>query len=263
MKNILLTGSNGYIANSILNNMSHKYNFILLNRNICDLMDAECIDMFLKNQSFDCVIHTAAIGGSRLCNDTTDVIKNNLVMFYNLFKHKHLFNRFIYFGSGAEIYSQLNPYGFAKKIISDIIINNDKFFNLRIFGVFDENELSTRFIKSNILKYIKYKNLEIHQNKIMDFIYMKDLINIVDYYISNENPPKQIDCCYAEHKSLLEICEIINSLNNYHRSYISINNTGVCENYYGNYHKLPIKEYGLIQGIKNTYRAILLNEYIN
>jgi hypothetical protein len=61
--------------------------------------------------------------------------------------------------------------------------NIDGFFNLKLFGVFDENELNTRFIKSNLLRYINRENMVIHKNKFMDFFYIEDLVKVVKHYI--------------------------------------------------------------------------------
>ena len=56
------------------------------------------------------------------------------------------------------------------------IQNKDNFYNVRIFAVFDENELESKFVKTNIRHYINKENIEIIQNKYMDFFYMEDLI---------------------------------------------------------------------------------------
>ena len=39
------------------------------------------------------------------------------------------------------------------------ILNNDNFFNLRIYGIFDHDEWNSRFIKSNILRYINKEKI--------------------------------------------------------------------------------------------------------
>ena len=92
--------------------------------------------------------------------------------------------KLISFGSGAEIGYPSDPYGLSKNIINRIIKEESNFFNIRIYGVFDENELDTRFIKNNIKRYINKQPLEIHENKYMDFFYMKDLITVTDRAVS-------------------------------------------------------------------------------
>ena len=86
--------------------------------------------------------------------------------------NKNRFGQLISFGSGMELNNPTDPYGLSKRIIWDIIKNDPKLNNIRIFGVFDENELPTRFIKTNLNNYINKKPLIIHQDKQFDFIYM-------------------------------------------------------------------------------------------
>ena len=139
-------------------------------------------------------------------------------MFYNLLNNKHCFERLIHFGSGAELGIPYSPYGLSKNIIYNLVKKEHGFFNIRIFGVFDENELETRFIKSSIKKYINKEPIIIHQDKQMDFFYMKDLITLVnDYLINNIHTSlsKNAECSYRKKYTLLDIANYINTLNNY------------------------------------------------
>ena len=154
--NILITGGNGYIAKSLTLGLG-DYNITSITRNDFDLTNRSSTDAWFKEKYFDVVIHTAIEGGSRLKQDDSSVFYNNLQMFYNLYYNKSHFNKFIYFGSGAELENPSDPYGLSKKIINDLIKYEFGFFNIRIFGVFDENELNTRFIKSSIEKYLNYR----------------------------------------------------------------------------------------------------------
>jgi hypothetical protein len=124
------------------------------------------------------VIHTAVSGGNRLSLDGPDVVLSNLLMYDNLMRCRDKFTRLIYFGSGAEEKAD-QPYGFSKHIISQLMKLDPKNINVKIYAVFDENELNTRFIKSNLLRYINRENMIIHQDKKMDFFYMKDLVSLV------------------------------------------------------------------------------------
>jgi hypothetical protein len=178
-------------------------------------------------------------------------------MYYNLLSCKNKYNKFINFGSGAE--GHLNtPYGWSKNIIHTSILDKENFYNIRIYGVFDENELDTRFIKGNIKRYINKEPMVIYQNKTMDFFYMKDLVLLVDYYINNDNPPKQIDCSYNNMKTLFDITKFINDLDD-HKVEIIINNPDFGGSYNGWGNKL-LDFIGLEEGIKEVYNK-LKNEY--
>jgi len=253
-KTILITGGNGYIAKSLSKALGNKYNVTSITRKDFDLTNKEATDKWFKRKYFDVVIHTAVKGGNRLQQDNGDVFYQNLQMFYNLYYNRHRFNKLIQFGSGAELGQPTTPYGLSKKIINDIIQSELGFYNIRIFGVFNENELDTRFIKSNIKRYINKKSIIIHQNKHMDFFYMKDLVSLVDYYIKENHLPKIAECSYNEKYTLLDIANIINNLSDYKVPIEQLDFT-IGDPYIGV--TTPNLEFlGLKQGIKEVYNKL-------
>ena len=251
---ILITGGNGYIAKSLYNAFKDKYDVTSITRQNFDLTDSfETLKYFSKHY-FDIVIHCAISGGSRLRPDTWEDMNNNLKMYYNLLDCKNRLGALIHFGSGAEINAPETPYGISKRVIANSISGIPNFYNIRIFGVFDENELDTRFIKGSIRRYINKEPIIIHQDKFMDFFYMKDLISLVDYYIINDNVPKQIDCSYTGLYKLSEIAGIIGNLGN-HDVDIQIEKEGMSLSYYGVANVL-LEYIGLEQGIKEVYSKL-------
>lgn len=257
MKKILITGGNGYIAKSLISAFKDKYEITGINRKNFDLLDETSVNDWFHDKHYDLLIHTAIIGGRRLVIDESDVLSKNLSMYNNLMNNKKHFDKFISFGSGAEFFQPHTPYGQSKKIIADSIKNTENAYNLRIFGVFDENEEDTRFIKSNLVKYIKNQPMLVHSNKIMDFIYMKDLISIVEYYINNNNLEKEINCCYENKVTLKNIVTYINSLGKYQVPIIIQDK--IKFDFYCGDGELPVKTIGLEQGIQNTYKILQKN----
>jgi nucleoside-diphosphate-sugar epimerase len=252
MKNILITGGNGYIAKSIHSSLSSKYNITTVTRQDFDLTCWASTYKFFYDKTFDVVIHTATSGGSRLKEETDLVIRENLLMYRNLLNHQDKFTKFISFGSGAELNNPTTPYGISKQIIADSMLSKPNFLNLRIFAVFDKNELPTRFIKANIKRYMNQEPMIIHQDKFMDFFYMEDLISLVNYYINNDNPPKQIDCSYKDQYKLSDIASIINNLST-NKVDIQIENPILGREYKGNFVDLGIPLKGLKYGITQSY----------
>lgn len=253
---ILLTGSKGYIASSLIPYLKKGNELVKINRQNLDLKNEKDVDLFFaRNDFFDAVIHTAVEGGSRLKNDSSEILYNNLICYYNLTKNKNNYKKFIHFGSGAEIYNEYSYYGLSKKVINESIIHKKNFFNIRIFGVFDHNELPTRFIKRSINNYINKKPIEIYEDKKMDFFYMKDLISVVDFYLTNESPPKEFDCSYKKHYKLNEIANIINCLSDY-KVDIKYHKNGLDSNYTGTHRELGLKYIGLEKGIREVYENI-------
>lgn len=253
---ILITGGEGYIGKSLQKGLSH-YRVDVTSRTDLDLTDKEATNKWFRNKYYDVVIHTAISGGSRQKTDTSEVVYNNLQMFYNLYDNRENFSKFIHFGSGAEIYNDTSYYGLSKRVINQIIEITPAFYNFRIFGVFDENELSTRFIKANILRNIVKKALIIHQNMRFDFFYMKDLISLVDSYITSSSSklPKVLECCYSRKYTLLDIAEMINNIGE-DPSPINFSRNGRAEDYIGYNSPEVIKMVGLEQGIINTYNKL-------
>jgi len=238
----------------LYNALKNKHTVTAISRSNFDLINRELTNAFFVEKYFDVVIHCAVKGGSRLKQDDSNIIDDNLIMYYNLLNNKDHFNKLIHFGSGAEIYAKDTPYGLSKHVIRQSILDKNNFYNLRIFAVFDENELDTRFIKANIKRYINKESIQIHQNKQMDFIYMPDLIKIVEYYIDNNNLPKETNCIYNTVHTLTEISQIINNLNEYKVEIKVENEDGV--NYKGDNNVLNIDFIGLKQGIKEVYNKL-------
>ena len=250
---ILVTGKNGYIGKSILNKLK-GYDIVGIGREDFDLSNREATKKYFKGKYFDVIIHTANVGGSRLIKDTSEVLFKNISMFNNLASMKHKYTRLISFGSGAEKNYPTDPYGLSKSIIYSYIKDYDNFHNIRIYGVFDENEWDTRFIKSNIKRYIKKEPLLIHQNKLMDFIYMDDLVTLVDHVIQNPYF-KLIEATYMQPYSLLDIANLINELSS-HKCEISISESELGKMYTGSINDIKLPYIGLEKALKKVYEAL-------
>ena len=248
---ILITGKKGYIGSSLISKLDFTTG---VGRDDFDLTDRESTNNYFKDKYFDVIIHTAICGGSRLKEDGNDVLANNIKMFYNLIANTHKFGQLISLGSGAELNWPSDPYGLSKSIIADIIDSHSKLNNIRIFGVFDKNELDTRFIKTCLKNYKNKKPIHIHQNKLFDFIYMEDLVAIVNFIILNPSI-KSIDCCYKESYTLREIADYINTLDN-HCCKIKINHNYLGTPYKGQFIDYNLDLIGLKQGINNVYTSL-------
>ena len=251
---VLITGSNGYIGKSLKTALLNKHQIHAISRNDFDLVEYHSACQWFDKNKYDVVIHTAVSGGSRLKIDSDVSYENNIRMFNNLVANKHSFSRLITFGSGAETFHGNTPYANSKRQISKEIIKHSNFYNLRIFGVFDHNELETRFIKSNIIRYIKKEPMIIHENKIMDFFYMKDLISLVEYYMISDGLEQEINCSYEHKYTLQNIANFINTLG-LHKVPVVIQDKNKFDFYCGS-SDLPISVIGASDGIRETYNIL-------
>ena len=256
MKNVLITGGNGYIAKSLHHNLKELCNITTISRKDFDLTDSFETLKFFSNKHFDVVLHCASSGGSRLKKDDFQIMDDNLKMYFNLLNCKNRFDRFINLGSGAEIFNSESPYGLSKKVIHNSILEKNNFFNIRLFAVFDENEIDTRFIKSNIVRYIKEEPFVLYENKEMDFFYMEDFTRLVKHFIFSDKDilPKIHECTYNKTFKTIEILQMINNLGEF-KSPI-INNSLLGKKYSGDFINLGLEYVGLEQGIKNTYNRL-------
>jgi UDP-glucose 4-epimerase len=251
---VLITGANGYIGKTLHNALKDNHKVSGINRQVVDLLDSAAVRSYFNGADyFDVVIHCATAGATSPRSEDWNIMDNNLRMYYNLLQNRECYGRLIHFGSGAETYLPSTPYGYSKKVIAKSILNQDNFYNIKIFGVFDENELDTRFIKANIKRYLNKQPMQIDEVKFMDFFYMEDLISVVKYYIGEKKPPKEFDCVYSETShTLFGLATLINDLDDYKVEIVYGEKIG--DDYVSKYRsQLPYGFIGLEEGIKNVY----------
>lgn len=253
---ILVTGANGYIAKRLTISLKNTHEIYAITRQQLDLVDSKAVNSWFEDKYFDVVIHTAIKGGNRLDIEESSVLNDNLRMYTNLEDCSDHYKKFISFGSGAELNSSDSFYGYSKKLISKLMERNNNFYNLRIYAVFDHNENIRRFIKSNILRYINSEDLIIHKDKFMDFIYMPDLLSIVEKYLKNDNLPKAIDCVYNTKHKLSDIAAKINNIDAQKKSQIKFESPAIDSPYTGHFTDIGLDFIGLDNGIKEVYNIM-------
>jgi nucleoside-diphosphate-sugar epimerase len=273
MTSILITGSNGYIARNIASRLKNC-EITFTNRTNLNPINTEEVDNFFKDKYFDVVLHTAIKGGTRLTPDENEIVYQNCLMHFNILKNQDRYGKYISFGSGAEFdratdideYSAFenclpkDAYGMSKWFIANSGDFHQKFYNIRIFNIFNEDELPSRMIKGNIFRYINKENMIIHQDKYMDFMYFDDFMQIINFYIENEDCPKSINCCYKEKYLLSDIASFINNLSD-HKVNIEILNETLGNSYIGKFEldDYSIKVNNLENGIEACYDYYLKN----
>lgn len=274
MKKILITGSNGFIARNITARLINC-EITLTNRSNLNPLIASDVDNFFKDKYFDVVIHTAIKGGTRLAEDESEFVYQNCLMHFNILRNQQSFGKYISFGSGAELDRALDidqsstyvkslpidPYGMSKILIARSGEAFDKFYNIRIFNIFNEDELPTRMIKGNIFRYINRESMVIHQDKYMDFMYFDDFMKIVNFYIYEKDCPKVINCSYEKKYLLSDIARYINLLSDYNVD-IQILDDTIGKSYIGKY---ELGDYGIVigtleDGISKCYKYYLENK---
>jgi len=248
--NILITGGKGNLATIIYNHLSVSYNITNPSHQELDILDINQLADYLKDRSFDILIHTAIMGGRRTKTDNNDMVYKNIRMFENLLKFADSFKIIINLDSGAiydrqtDIFNRKETelftipddfYGFSKYVIYQRSLNYPNIYNFRIFNIFHPNEEPDRFIKSCFLAKRNNTKITIYEDKYFDFVYELDFIKILKYYIDSLSNScisiclhKTINICYPDKYTLSEIAAKIVPTEN-----IEILSTCLTNNYSG------------------------------
>ncbi len=230
--NILLTGGSGFIGKNILESfLSKKYNILAPKHSELDLLSQSDVDCFFKTHKIDIVIHSAVKPGHRNADDVSNLFYIDNRMFFNILHNEHLFKKMIYLSSGSvyDMIGQsldkvqedfignsipLDEHGFYRYTTSKYIDQVKNIVELRIFSIYGKYEdYAIRFISNSICKAIYDLPITIKQNRLFDFLFIDDLMPIIDYFVLNEkikysvynvSPDKSID--------LLEVANIVNDI---------------------------------------------------
>lgn len=272
--NILITGANGFIGSNLSKLLENNLNLKIFkgNRDTIDLYSKDNIKKFIEENEINKVIHCAIEGGHRLKPDNESVVYKNILMFENLAVQN--LELIINIGSGAEydrrydiscvkpesLFSSIpiDYYGFSKNIISKLIKNNLNIISLYVFNCFYHNELQTRFIKNSLTNYINGQPIIIHQDRYLDFFYMEDLANVINFLLFNSSKSNFINMSYETKYKLSDIAIIINNLN-IKKVKVIIENPNFGLNYTGNgelLNNLNLNLKKLELGIKECYDVL-------
>ena len=254
---ILFTGSGGFFGRQFVPLLIRDgWEVISPRSKEINLENKEEVDTLFTDH-YDAIIHAAMVGkkfsGKNVIDDKF-ILYQNLMIFENLFRHIDKTDVFINFDSGVSSNDPTDPYGFSKYCISKRVLSHTKTVNLRCWGCFGPHEDKERFFYTNINNYINKKDIIIHKDKRMDFIFVDDLYKILCYYLSDIKIPipNHFDCVYSKKYYLSEIAEMINKLGD-HTVNIIKEEEGIGEPYCGTYNNISLDYFGLEKGIKNCY----------
>jgi GDP-L-fucose synthase len=253
-KTLFVTGGSGFIGRNIREYFQDMATVIAPTHAQLDLLSQDAVDTFFREHEIDYVIHCANIGGNRKCPGPDDSVTRNLRIFFNLLHNSRHYEKLIHFGSGAE-YDKCRPlagiletsfgeripvddYGFSKFLISRYIEKSENSVCLRLFGVFGRYEdYDYKFISNAIVKNLLRMPIRIRQNVNFDWLYISDLMKIVEHFIDHDSPDRAYNITPGRPLDLVTIADMINK-NSAFPSEIIIEIAGLNNEYSGNNDRL-------------------------
>ena len=254
MKNILLTGSGGFIGSHLKEYLQNKYNLFTPRSFELNLLDGLSVKKYIETNKINFIIHSASCG-VRITPDATleDVAKPNLEMFNHLADCVNSNCPMITFGSGAEYDKShplhkikeedfgksipKDPYGYSKYLISKEIEKRENILNLRIFGIYGQGEDASRVTSCIINDNLSHRPIKLNQNVVFDFIWIDDFCKIVEYFIENPSKEKFINVAPTESVQIVDLANIVNDFSDF-KSEIIIKNEGLNKEYTGDNKRL-------------------------
>lgn len=245
---ILIIGANGFIGKHLCEYFTKNRTYALLTPSSKELNVAqeESVDTYMETHKPEMIINCANRGGGR-DSGNENIVHENLRMFFNIVKHSDKVSKIIHFGSGAE-YSKHKPivdakeedadlaipldeYGFYKSVCSKFIEKSNNNLNLRIFGCYGEYEnYEFKFISNAIVKNLLHLPITINKNVFFDYIYVNDLVKIVDHFLHHDSKHKVYNLTTGKKIDLITLAHLINETSDF-TSEIKIINDGLNNEY--------------------------------
>ena len=255
--NILITGSNGFIGTHLkkyLNSNYSYYNLFTPSSKELNLQNDKEVDKYILSNNIDIIIHLANRGGGRDTLEMKNVTEYNLRIFFNIAKHEKNVKKIISFGSGAEYgkdkpiieakeedylkYIPKDEYGFYKWITSKYIQQCNNIIQLRIFGCYGEYEnYRYKFISNAVVKNLLHLPIVIYKNVYFDYIYIDDLLKIIDLFIHNDAKYKIYNATTGKKIDLITLANLVNEISDF-KSEIRVLNSGLNNEYTSNNDRL-------------------------
>lgn len=221
---ILLLGANGFIGRNIKEAWSGQYDLSAPPHKELDLLNAQTVEGYLREGHFDVVLHTANTNNVTHPDQAPHMLEYNLRMFCNLERCRNLYGKLLYFGSGAEYdmrhyiprmteayfgrHVPQDPYGFSKYVMSKLATGN--IYDLRLFGVFGKyEEWRRRFISNMIYQNLTGRVMEIKQNMYFDYLYIGDLLSILEWFLTHEPARHHYNVCSGQRYELLSLAHMV------------------------------------------------------
>lgn len=240
LKKILITGSNGFIAQNFIEKFAEP-GFEIIGCDLfspvgqkkdsfeqCDLSSKEAVRKLFLKHNFSYVIHLAACKKTGLltANERAEMVKSNIIATLNLVRlAKESGVKKIIFASSMTVYGMpqylpvdenhpLNPldfYGFGKAVAEEIVIQEDlPSVILRFPGIFAFNRREGA-IYNFISMAVANQDIHISAQKPIpwDILFIDDAVKAIELALMNEKATGYFNIGYSEPVELFSLAERI------------------------------------------------------
>jgi len=112
-----------------------------------------------------------------------------------------------------DLHVPIDEGGFSKYICAKYVEKVDNIVELRPFGVFGKYEdYAIRFISNAICKTLYNLPITIKENRKFDYVYINNLVSIVDYFIENKEKYRSYNITPDESIELYTIAERVKKI---------------------------------------------------
>lgn len=209
---IFVTGSAGFVGTKLVEHFKASgHDVVHPVRQELDLADHVAVGKFFDEQNIDVVVHCAVAGRTNMTGQDINISGENVIMIRNLYSNRDKFKRLVNVASGYE-FDHLRPnnlvseseietvlpqasYGMGKNIVSRIVRGTDNWVNLRLFGMFHEDEAPIRFFKKLLTSTGTFT---IDEDRKFDFVYLNDVLPMFNLAIDGNLRHKDINLVYPE-----------------------------------------------------------------
>jgi GDP-L-fucose synthase len=223
MKHLLLTGATGFIGRNILPLLRDRYNITAPSRTELDLLDADAVKRYIGNGCFDVVLHLATPTGHNPLDASGELFERSIRVFTALVRCASSYGKMIYLGSGAE-YGKHRPlvqineekfreelpkdaYGLSRYVMSELAEKYTNIINLRLFGCHGPDDQPHKLIPSIITQANTGNTVTLRQDCQFDFLYVTDIVDVLTYFIKNDNLYSSYNLCSGERLRIVTIAE--------------------------------------------------------
>lgn len=245
---LLITGAGGFIGSYLVQHLT-EHSIDAVTRKELDLCDPFAVKSWLVNHQYDAIIHCASRGRNDARSTDPAILADNVLAWANLATNRDQYGMLINLATGAEFDVDTNidnvnesdiwkfypahSYGLSKNMIARSAQYLPNFYNLRLFGCFDQSEDLRRPLKRLSEKLAHNESFVITGDRFFDMVSVEDLTTVIRATLDGKIADKDLNIVYNQKYKLSEILKMYAQIHNLDKELILVESTD-SKNYTGN-----------------------------